>query len=79
MSSYDKIIEIFQERLDIADPSSIKQESTFKELDIDSLDLLEVITEIELHFGISIPDEEFGNFENVGQAIQYIVGLVEQG
>ncbi|MEE0776699.1 MAG: acyl carrier protein [Bacillota bacterium] len=79
MSTYEKIIDIFQERLGIADATSIRPDATFEELEIDSLDLLEIITEIEMQFGVTIPDDEFGDFDSVGQAIQHLVDIVNQG
>lgn len=79
MSTYDKIINIFKDRLNLHNADTIQPEATFKDLDIDSLDFLEVITEIELQFGITIPDEDLADFENVGQAVRYLEDLVDKG
>lgn len=50
----------------------IKPDMTWGELGIDSLDLMELVMEIEKEFFISIPDEDTHNFITVGDAINYI-------
>jgi acyl carrier protein len=45
----------------------------FKEdLGADSLDLVEIIIDMEEKFGISIPDEEAQNFHTIQDAIDYL-------
>lgn len=52
---------------DIAPESKIKDD-----LGADSLDVLELLMDIEDKFGISIPDEELGNFETVIDIVNYL-------
>jgi acyl carrier protein len=39
----------------------------------DSLDIVELILELEEEFGVSIPDDDAENIKTVGDAIDYIV------
>lgn len=37
----------------------VPAEATFAELDVDGLDLIEIVTELELELGIIVPDADF--------------------
>jgi acyl carrier protein len=52
------------------------QESTrFRDdLDADSLDLYELVMELEDTYGLSVSEEEAARIETVGQAVDFVVG-----
>lgn len=52
------------------DPTSIKENTTFKSLGLDSLDILQIITAIEEETGITIQADE--SLETVGSVLGYI-------
>ena len=71
MDSFKKISEIVAEKLNI-EADTIKRETTFGDLDADSLDVVEVIMALEDEFGIEIPDEVAEKFKNIGDVVDYI-------
>ena len=68
---FEKIQNIIAEVLDI-EPDDITEETTFEELEADSLDLFEIITQLEETFGIEIPTEEADKIKTVGDAVNQI-------
>lgn len=50
-------------------PDRITPESTFQELDIDSLDAVNIVFALEEEFKISIPDEDLRSLKTVQDAI----------
>jgi acyl carrier protein len=56
------------------DESEISDDASFQDdLDADSLDLVELIMELEDQFGVKIPDEDAQKLTTVGQAVDYVV------
>ena len=59
------------------DASSITREATFEELDIDSLDLVELAQVVEDEFGVVLKGEDMKELRTVGDAIDMIVSRAE--
>ena len=56
------------------DASEVTEESSFQEdLNADSLDLVELIMEMEDRFKLKIPDEDAETISTVGEAVDYVV------
>ena len=69
MAVFEKVQEIIVEELG-KDAEEVKVETTFDELDADSLDVFQVISEIEDEFDIQIETEECLN--TVGDLVAYV-------
>jgi acyl carrier protein len=67
-----KIQEITADRLGV-DESDVTPDASFREdLEADSLDLVELIMELEEQFGMEIPDEEAEKITTVEEAVDYV-------
>ena len=56
------------------DPGSIDEGSRFKEdLDADSLDLYELVMELEDRYGISVSEEQAARISTVGDAVSFVL------
>ena len=66
---YEKIAEIISDKMDI-DVDDITMDSTFESLEIDSLDMVEIVMDIEEAFEVSVEDAE--NLKSVADLVKYI-------
>jgi acyl carrier protein len=57
------------------DPGKISDSTNFKQdLDADSLDLYELVMELEDSYGIAVSEEEAARIETVGDAVDFVLG-----
>jgi acyl carrier protein len=67
-----KVIKIVAEKLNVEE-KNVSAASRFQEdLGADSLDIVELLMEIEEEFGVSISDEESEKLKTVGDAVKFI-------
>lgn len=72
MATLDTIKEVLQENLDI-EPENVTEDSTFDDLGIDSLDMVELICDLEEKCGVDFGEPE--GLETVGDLVEYIDNL----
>ena len=62
------------------DPAKIAEGTRFREdLDADSLDLYELVMELEDEYGIRVSEEEAAEIQTVGDAVEFVVSRVPAG
>ena len=69
----ERVKKIVVENLDVEADKVVEGASFIDDLGADSLDLVEMIMEMEDKFGVKIPDEEAEKIVTVGNAVDYIV------
>ncbi len=77
MSVENRVVEIVCEHLAV-EKEKVKRETRFVEdIGADSLDIVELVMELEEEFDISIPDEQAEKIKTVGEAVDYIDKEIE--
>ncbi len=71
MSVEDKVKKIIADQLEV-DGSKLSKETTFEDIDADSLDIVELVMALEEEFDLEISDQEIENINTVGDVIKYI-------
>ncbi len=73
MDIFEKVRDLIAERLDVADKDSITEASSITDdLGADSLDVVDLVMDIEDEFSVDIPEEEVENIKTVGDIVKYI-------
>src|SRR4051812_39505670 len=68
----ERVIEIVCENLGVNKEQVNRKTSFIEDVGADSLDIVELIMELEEEFEINIPDEQAEKIKTVGEAIDYI-------
>lgn len=76
LSMFEKVKKIMAGQLGIGE-EEIKEETTFEDLGIDSLEIFEVIMALEDEFSIEIPNEDVENIKNIADIVKYIQSKVK--
>lgn len=69
---YEKICELLADKFDV-DASTLTMDTKIKEdLKADSLDVVELMMDLEENYGITIEDEEAMKLSTIGDIVKYI-------
>ena len=66
---FEKIRDLIADKLDL-DAATITMDSTFSDLKVDSLDMVEIIMDIEEEFDVTIENNE--DLASVGDLVKFI-------
>lgn len=72
MATLDTVKEILESNLDI-DPENVTEDATFEDLGIDSLDMVELICDLEEKCSVDFGEPE--GLTTVGDLVEYIDNL----
>ena len=74
----ERVIQIVCDNLGVNKEQVTRNTSFQEDVGADSLDIVELVMELEEEFEITIPDEEAEKIKTVGEAIDYIKKEVEK-
>lgn len=74
----ERVIDIVSEQLGVGKDQITREAHFVNDLGADSLDIVELLMELEEEFDITIPDDVSEKVQTVGQAIDHIEKAVEQ-
>ncbi len=69
---FDKVKEIVAEQMGISEDDITMESSFIDDLGADSLDIFQIISELEAAFDIEFENEDAENIKTVGDAVKYI-------
>lgn len=75
MSVESKVKGIISEQLEVS-VDKLSPETTFEDIDADSLDIVELVMALEEEFDMEISDQEIENIKSVGDIIKFIESKV---
>jgi acyl carrier protein len=71
MGVFEKVKAIVIEQLGV-DEDKVTLETSFEDLNADSLDIVELVMALEEEFEMDIPDEDAEKLKTIGDAVNYI-------
>ena len=78
----EEVLQVIREELDaIKVPGALEatEDQTWQDLDVDSLDLVELVKALEDRFGVSIADGRLKAIKTVGDAVALVQELATEG
>ncbi len=73
---YERVKEVLSEQLGVEE-GEITEEASFQEdLDADSLDLYELVMELEDSYGVKVSEEEASRIATVGDAVDFVLAQI---
>lgn len=76
MDIFEDICGIIRTSLNLSEEAVLTEETQTEDINADSLDMVEIVMEIEDEYGIEIPDEELDRFRNIGDIVSYVSSKV---
>ena len=73
---FEKVRKLIATQLGIGE-KEIKEETTFEDLGIDSLEIFEIIMDLEDEFHIEIPNEDVENIKSIADINKYVQSKVK--
>lgn len=71
MDTFEKVSDIIGKRFELSE-TKITMDTTWEEIGADSIDLVDLISELEDEFDISIPDDSIEDLKAVGDVVNLI-------
>ncbi len=73
-TTFERIVEILRTQCDLDESVELTMDTTFRDIDLDSLDVVEIALECETEFDISIEVEEAP--KTLGEFVELVESLI---
>jgi acyl carrier protein len=76
----EQVLTLVRSKLDeikVEGADQATMDTTWEELDVDSLDLVELVQSLEDEYGIRIDDEQLKPIKSVGDAVRLVIAVKE--
>ena len=74
----EQVLQLVRDKLDeikVEGAAEAAMDTTWEELDVDSLDLVELVQSLEDEYGIRIDDEQLKPVKTVGDAVRLVISV----
>ncbi len=78
MSVEQRVMDIVSEHLAVGKEKLTRQTNFIEDIGADSLDIVELVMELEEEFDIQIPDDQAEKIKTVGEAVDYIEAKIKE-
>ena len=73
----DVVLEIIEDINDEEDLTKIDGDKALRDqIELDSMDFLDIVMELRKRFQIQIPEEDYSNFETLNKSVDYLEPLL---
>ena len=69
---FEKVCTVIAQQMNLQESSITLQTDLLKELNIDSLDLVELVCTFEMEFNIEVQEKDMRTFTTVGDVVKYL-------
>jgi acyl carrier protein len=74
----DEIIDILRDIAPDEDLSDLKDDVAFREqLELDSMDFLDIVMELKKRYRVQIPEEEYGQLASMSTTVTYLTPVMK--
>ncbi|MBR4292569.1 MAG: acyl carrier protein [Clostridia bacterium] len=74
----DELCKITAKQLNIEEDTVNENSAFLEDLGADSLDIVELLAEIEIKYGIYVPDESIADIKTISDAADYVFAAVAE-
>ncbi len=69
---FEKLRKMLAKQFAVSEETITMETNLIEDLDADSLDVVELIMDLEGEYGVEIPDDDLPNLKTVGDIVNYI-------
>ena len=72
MDTFERIRELLAEQLDVDEDKITMDSNILEDFEADSLDVVDMVMNLEDEFGVEVDDDQIENFHTVGDVVRFV-------